>query len=217
MDLVTLGYYICEPAVNIYEKLKDVGNLRVSISGCLGTQHPVLTSCFWMGYLEEKETYRKKWKMDEETFCDLKKDVADIFQKHLIEVDSRFVNLEQAEYFYRKYFNNSGCMLVSVSVGKKYQEILEEEITFSGNNNCPVSWKDYDNAQEVLGCDIVGWDVSGFHSFLCNYLHLKLPEVRFNSFGLIDNQYEETETFAKRIEGQGEPVIWIPCQIGRCR
>lgn len=163
MDLVTLGYYICEPAVNIYEKLKDVGNLRVSISGCLGTQHPVLTSCFWMGYLEEKEAYRKKWKMDEETFCGLKKDVADIFQKHLIEMDSRFVNLEQAEYFYRKYFNNSGCMLVSVSVGKKY------------------------------------------------------PEVRFNSFGLIDNQYEETETFAKRIEGQGEPVIWIPCQIGRCR
>lgn len=32
-------------------------------------------------------------------------------------------------------------------------------------------WLYDDGNYELIGCDIIGWDISGFHSFLCNSLH----------------------------------------------
>ncbi len=62
------------------------------------------------------------------------------------------------------------------------------------------------------GCDILGWDIGGFHSFLCNSLQAELPEAMFNELGLLKNEFGEVADFARRIQGKGEPVEWIPCR-----
>ena len=65
-----------------------------------------------------------------------------------------------------------------------------------------------------LGNDILGWDISGFHSFLCNSLQEELSDVKFNHMGLLDHDFPEVARFARQIKGMGEPVEWIPCRIG---
>ena len=69
---------------------------------------------------------------------------------------------------------------------------------------------------ELLGFDILGWDIGIFHSFLCNGLQKMLTGVRFNDYGLLGNTFDETAAFSCQIQGLGEPVEWIPCRIGRC-
>ncbi len=69
---------------------------------------------------------------------------------------------------------------------------------------------------ELLGFDILGWDICSFHSFLCNRLHEMLPGVKFNHYGLLEHTFEETVAFSNKIQGYGEPVLWVPCRIGKC-
>ena len=67
---------------------------------------------------------------------------------------------------------------------------------------------------KLAGYDILGWDIGGFHSFLCNALHEELPEAVFNALGLLENKFDDVADFARRIQGKGEPVLWIPCRVG---
>lgn len=62
-------------------------------------------------------------------------------------------------------------------------------------------------------------DISGFHSYLCNGLEKTIEAdylLKVDYQGLIQNPYEEVVDFAKRIEGMGEPVEWIPVAVYDC-
>ena len=74
----------------------------------------------------------------------------------------------------------------------------------------------FDNNRKAERYDILGWDISGFHSYLCNSLQNELKTVRFNTYGLMDNTFDEVESFSSQIEGKGEPVEWIPVRVGKC-
>lgn len=74
----------------------------------------------------------------------------------------------------------------------------------------------FDNNRKVERYDILGWDISGFHTFLCNSLHKELKMPRFNKHCLLENEFKSVQDFAKQIQGKGEPVEWVPCRIGRC-
>ncbi len=50
-----------------------------------------------------------------------------------------------------------------------------------------------DDSAPCLGNDILGWDISGFHSFLCNSLQKELPDVKFNHMGLLDHNFMEVK------------------------
>lgn len=76
--------------------------------------------------------------------------------------------------------------------------------------------REYESSEaegEFIGCDIIGWDISGFHSFLCNSLHEKFDDISFNKYGLLDESFEKVEQMAEKIQGMGEPVNWIPVMI----
>ena len=91
----------------------------------------------------------------------------------------------------------------------KYKELLCDD--FAMNNECA-----YENLYEHLGCDIIGWDISGFHSFLCNSLQENYPNLWFSKYGLINEDYSVAEDIAMEIQGKGEPVEWIPVEILLC-
>lgn len=43
---------------------------------------------------------------------------------------------------------------------------------------------------------------------------MKYPiNPKFNRYGLLDNSWDEVCEFARLCQGQGEPVVWIPCII----
>ena len=149
--------------------------------------------------------------MDDRQYKDLSEDVKRLFSLELLAVDGRFSRLSDAQRFYDSYFHGGACKLVSISACGKYFEMLARELKHS---NAPVSGTVDDSLP--LGCDILGWDIGGFHSFLCNSLHHDLPAAKFNSFGLLENAFGEVIQFASQIEGRGEPVEWIPCKVGQC-
>ena len=68
-----------------------------------------------------------------------------------------------------------------------------------------------------IGYDILGWDYSHFHSYLCNALQKEFPNLKINEIGLISNTFEETAEFARYANEHelGEPVEWIPVSVTR--
>lgn len=134
-----------------------------------------------------------------------------LFGAGKLDVDSRFLHLSDAKDFYERFCRAVPCRVVSISTTGAYYGILVEELKGSHSHGLMNGKND---SGSWIGNDILGWDISGFHSFLCNSLQKELPDARFNGTGLLENGFHEVEGFVRQIQGKGEPVEWIPCRIG---
>lgn len=206
------GYYICEQM-----KAPDYLGLdkaaMLSVSSCFGGVHPDLTNCYFLNDVstESKDAYRKKWNLADDKSLLLQRDIEKILERSLA-IDGRFLNLSDAAYFCKTYFDNASCRVVSVSTTEKYYDMLTKDLAGCSSFKNDFFSNEADE-HELLGYDILGWDISRFHTFLCNNLQHTLRYARFNNFCLLENAFEEVETFARMIRDKGEPVEWIPCRI----
>ena len=205
-----IGYYICE-IIHTPQWLRGISRHLVSVSGCIGEQHP-RWECFMGGWSkEEARKYGEKLRIDREQYREFSKTAGCLFDAKRLDVDCRFLDLWDARDFCEKFCRALPCCVVSISTTMEYYKILLDEL--KGSNSHALMNGENDNSP-CLGNDILGWDIGGFHSFLCNSLQKELPEARFNDVGLLSNVFQEAEEFARQIEGKGEPVEWIPCRIG---
>lgn len=208
-----IGYYVCE--IMTCNRPDESGDRMISVSGCFGGIHPDLSCCFFEENREDEcEEYCAKWNLNREKLGQLKWDIGKLFD-HRLGIDGRFLSKADAEYFAQTYFSENECVVVCVSTTDEYYDVLKKEFIETGIANNNILSYDLDESQ-LLGFDILGWDISGFHTFLCNNLQSILPSVRFNAINLLDNDFEEVKGFARQIQGKGEPVEWIPCRIGKC-
>lgn len=212
-----IGYYLCE-VVDTPEYLRkiepDVGPELLSVSGCLGEIHPKW-ECVLGGWMKgEEQAYRQKLRLTDDRYLELVEASNALFDKGRLDVDGRFLYLEDARQFWTQFFSEVRCQLVSVSTSEVHLDILKEELRGSQSHGAVSG--DYDRFS-LVGYDILGWDMAGFHSFLCNSLHRGLPADAFNEMGLLQQTFcfEEIAAFAQNMKGRGEPVEWIPCRIGR--
>lgn len=208
-----IGYYICEIA-EVPDCFGIKSKTMISVSGCLTTIHPELSSC----YFENKDSkrlsrdYAAKLSWKEEQLEAIRLEITDLFESGLA-IDGRFRNMSDAQHFYQTYFAEANCVLVSVSTTEEFYSVLTSELNEGSVNDKVDFMTGKEDDGELLGYDILGWDISGFHSFLCNGLQKELPSARFNEFTLLENEFSEVVEFARRIQGKGEPVQWIPCRI----
>ena len=164
------------------------------------------------GWLKgEAREYQEKLRLNGEQYREFSETANCLFDAQRLDVDCRFLKLSDARDFYEKFCQALPCCVVSISTTMEYYKILLDEL--KGSNSHALMNGENDNSP-CLGNDILGWDIGGFHSFLCNSLQKELPEARFNDVGLLSNVFQEAEEFARQIEGKGEPVEWIPCRIG---
>lgn len=206
------GYYICEK-ISVPDFLGIKSDEMITISGCFSGIHPDLSYCYFNNIRkQERMEYQEKWKLHSDKVTMLQNDIHNMFEKSLA-IDGRFLNLEDAKKICMNYFDANKCVIVSVSTTEEYYKVLTEELSenSSGINNF---FSGVEDKNSMLGYDILGWDFSGFHTFLCNSLHKELEMPRFNKYCLLDNDFEVVEDFAKQIQGKGEQVEWIPCRIG---
>lgn len=205
-----IGYYICE-LCDTPEWLQGISRQILSVSGCIGEQHP-RWECFVGGWDKKAiQEYQEKLKLNKEQYIKFSETAKRLFDAESLDVDSRFLRLSDARDFYERFCRAVSCRVVSVSTTREYYEILADERK-SGNSHDRMNGEDDQNP--CLGNDILGWDISGFHSFLCNSLQKELPDIKFNPMGLLDHDFTEVAGFANQIKGKGEPVEWIPCRIG---
>lgn len=207
-----IGYYICEKiSVPGFSGIKS--DEMITVSDCFHATHPNLRYCYFINNRKKERTeYHKKWAITEEKAAALQNDIDSMFERSLA-IDGRFSNIEDAKRIREKYFDTDKCVIVSVSTTEEYYKLLTEELSgsSSGINNF---FSGVTDENQLLGYDILGWDLSGFHTFLCNSLHEELEMPKFNQCCLLENDFETVQDFAKQIQGEGEPVEWIPCRIG---
>ena len=205
-----IGYYICG-VIDTPEWLNEVGKQVLSVSACIGEQHPKW-ECFMGGWRKgESQEYQNFLKLDDAQYRDFSDAANHLFDLKRIDVDCRFLQLPDAQYFHKRFCSAINSRVVSVSTTPKYFEILKTEL--KGSNSHGLMSGNADNSL-LIGSDILGWDISGFHSFLCNSLQTGLLGVKFNDIGLLKNDFHDVISYAKKIKGLGEPVEWLPYRIG---
>jgi len=205
-----IGYYLCETN-DTPQWIPMVGKRVLSVSGCIGEQHPKL-ECFMSGWSEgERQEYQKYLKLNQAQYEGFCQTARRLFDQKKMDVDCRFLRLSDARDFHKRFCSEIDCRIVSISTTPKYFAILEQEL--KGGNSYGLMSGNVDNSLWI-GSDILGWDIAGFHSFLCNSLQLDLPGAKFNDAGLLENRFEDVIRYAERIQGLGEPVEWLPCKVG---
>lgn len=206
-----IGYYISE-VVEMPGWLEGLDHKILSVSSCLGELHPKMESYFVSGWCRgERQAYQRRLKLSDEQYADYAETVGRLFDAKRLDIDCRFPDLSDAVDFYKKFCQDIPCLLVSVSTTEACLKVFAKELEGS-HCNCVIGGEPDHNPW--IGSDILGWDIGGFHSFLCNSLQRELPEAVFNDIGLLRNDFSEVAEFARRIEGKGEPVEWIPFKIG---
>ena len=198
---VIIGYYICEYTFSP-SFLGGISKKNISISECLCNHEPRIFLCHGWKPHGDKQEYINYFSNKDE-YTKMSEEITDLFNEGLFATDGRFLRKENALYFYREYFNDPKHILVSACVKEEYIKLLGDDFNIEKN---PVNEID----GNIIGYDIIVWDISGFHSFLCNSLEKRFPNVKFNSYGLLDETYYKTEQMSFSIQGMGEPVDWIP-------
>ena len=205
-----IGYYICE-VIDTPEWLHDVGKQVLSVSGCIGEQHPKW-ECFMGGWCKgESQEYQNFLKMNDEQYKEFLDAANHLFDLRRIDVDSRFLQASDAQNFQRKFCSRIASRIVSISTTPKYFEVLAEAL--DGSHSHGLMSGHVDNSLWI-GSDILGWDIAGFHSFLCNSLQVGLSGAKFNDIGLLANDFRDVISYAEQTKGLGEPVSWFPCRLG---
>ena len=196
-----IGYYICEYTVSP-SFLSDIFDKNISISDCLCNHEPRIFLCHGWEPDGDKQEYINYFS-SKEKYIKMSEEITDLLNKSLFATDGRFLRKEDALYCYKEYFNDSKHILVSLCVKDEYTKLLGGDFDVEKNPPNEID-------ENIIGYDIIGWDVAGFHSFLCNGLQKQFPDVKFNSYGLLDETYSKTEQMSFSIQGMGEPVDWIP-------
>ena len=205
-DIINVGYFICR-IVPSPDYLGFGTDSFISVSDCLTDHEPQPSLCHgWKPRGDDKD-YISRF-ADTETYIRMSEEMNELLEKRLFLVDGCFLRKEDAIHFYKDYFDSPDNILVSVTTEEYYRSYLGEDFA-----NCSSTSADTEG--EFLGYDIIGRDDWVFHSFLCNSLQKELPDVRFNSFGLIANPFDEVKRMAAAIDGKGEPVDWLPAEIRR--
>ncbi len=198
---VIIGYYICEYTFSP-SFLGGIAKKNISISTCLCNHEPRIFLCHGWKPDGDQQEYIDCFS-SKETYIKMSEEITDLFKKCLFDTDGRFLRKENALYFYKKYFNDSKHILVSVCAKEEYIKLLDDDFNIEKN---PVNEMD----GNIIGYDIIGWDISNFHSFLCNSLEKQFLDAKFNSYGLLDETYSKAEQMSFSIQGMGEPVDWMP-------
>ena len=196
-----IGYYICEYTFSP-SFLNVISEKNISISDCLCNHEPRIFLCHGWKPNGDDQEYINCFSSIEK-YIKMSKEITGLLNESLFATDGRFLRKENALHFYKKYFNDSKHILVSVCAKDEYIMLLGDNFHIEKNSVNEIDGN-------IIGYDIIGWDISGFHSFLCNGLQKQFPEVKFNSYGLLDETYSKTEQMSLSIQGMGEPVDWIP-------
>lgn len=250
-QIKVIGYYICE-VIDVPKGLfgsagrgdaadpEHTGeNIRkfLSVSNCLGEQHPYRECLMETSLRLEEGEYQAMLKLDDAAYRALNETGRRLFDTKRIDVDRRFLYLSDAMELCETYFSALPCVVVSISTTTNYFGLLASELgrsaaahTLPDGKVIPGCCHGLMNGEVIsvssrdpmrgapaggvwIGNDILGWDIAFPHALLCNGLQDELPTSRFNQLGLLKNDFEETVRFAAQIQGMGEPVEWIPCML----
>jgi len=158
--------------------------------------------------------YKKSLSLSDEEFTELQEVILRLYDERSLDVDSRFTKLSDALLFCKKYlYNQPNIKVVSLALEKAYKDAFIEEAGKCLNATLLENQK---NDGDFLGYDILGWEFGSFHTYLCNGLNQDISDkypLEVNKYGLLQNPYSQVKIFSEYIDGEGEPVMWLPFAV----
>ena len=107
--------------------LQGISRHLVSVSGCIGEQHP-RWGCFMGGwYKGEARKYQESLQLDKERYRGFSVTAGCPFDAKKLDVDGRFLRLSDAKDFYEKFCQALPCCVVSIFTTAEYYKILLDE------------------------------------------------------------------------------------------
>lgn len=214
MNFLNFGYYIIEPSL-LPEYLNLTCDQILTVSECMCNIHPSLTGFLFHVELTDLQLeYKESLSLSDEEFTELQEMVLRLYDEHNLDVDGRFVKLSDARLFCKKYlYNKPNIKIISLALESAYKDVFVEEV--DGCLNAPLL-ENKKNDGDFLGYDILGWDYSYFHTYLCNSLNENISDkypLEVNKHGLLQNSYSQVKMFSEYIDGEGEPVMWLPFAV----
>lgn len=216
-----IGYYIVKPLLCLEWCTLQTSHILSVSENSLSEKFPDLKKCLWINYPESnKKQYQKYLMLSDEEFSDFSLLVADLFNNKLLSADVRFSTLEDTMRIYNFLKNVDGYRILGVYTDedcfKEYENEGLFKIVLSGKEN-PVPGQKI--GYEILGCENCGNGSFSLDSYIINSLYEVIeaqPNTKIlidNQTGLIQNTFEEVKAFCDMIQGQGEYVVWTPCQV----
>ena len=212
-DMLCLGWYIAGLVKKPEYCRLDTEYILTASTDALGSLQPDLTKCFYSNYPKRvRKEYADYLHLNPEEFTEFCNLTANLIENHVLTLDGRFSNPEDARKIFRYFQDKPEFRLIGLYTSRENIHILE-----SANSPDAVSLPCSAPEGVLLGHDILGaWNENGCFSFEC-YLINSLENELLRHFdlkvspetGLIQNSFTDTERFAQKIQGMGEPVRWM--------
>lgn len=220
--IISVSACICEnryPSLDIIWQQYDKFRGRIaSVSDANGSKNNVDA--------EKIKNHLKFSNLTDSAYREMQIWIANKFAEKKIGLNSMFMTLPAAQEFYRTFVSHiSDLKLIGISLHQKYvTAFVEESCNYSDpeygmrNNLLKGTLLSLANTIE-LGYEILGYEMSGFHSYICNSLHeeyqKKFPTFKLNQWGLIapEGLAETLASFTNAEIEDAEPVFWLPWKL----
>ena len=228
MKYISGGYFIVTPKKRPEYMDKDlIRDTILSASQCFTDFYPDI-SVLWGHSNEAKQKYAQQLNISQSTYEEMEKWVGDNFSDKFkagtLEYPDVFTTIEIAREFLSKFLSHlTDAKIIGIGLPEEY---VEEFIEFENN----PEEKQYgieqlllrritieENDSKMLGNEVLGFDMTFFHSYLCSGLEKDYKS--HYGFTLNENGFISTLEEAIRFcdyfndEELGEPVLYLPWGI----
>ena len=221
------GYYLVEGTeIKAYMDAALLPNKIWSISDCICDLHPDLAALSWSSCSKQnRREYQKKLNLTKKEFSDLQKEVDDLFSTNKIGWLEMFIDRDAAIHFAQKYLSDiSDLKLFMIATTAEDKDYFLEEEKPKGNQGevgvyrCLKQELTVKGQDRLRGFEVLGYELGGFHSFVCNSLEKDFSEklkIKLNANGLIDSyaDAERAADYASEPDVGAEPALWMPWAI----
>ncbi len=216
------GYYIIRltPRPDYLDKNLTPENL-CNMSDCISDQFPGVYGLSW-AEIEQNERlqWQKNMNLSREEYKELTKEFESAFDDENVGWSGVYQHLATAKYFFNKYLNAKKWRILGTYTTAHYRSEFMQSEKEAGQKNGQVMALEKEipftaSPEKVLGFDILGFEMGGAHSFLCNNLEQQFfnkLNIQLNKSGLIDN-WELAIAGSKYCndpETPAETVFWLP-------
>lgn len=215
------GYYIVKPTNR--EDWMDgeiFQDVVLSASSCICEFFPDL-DIIWSQSEKKKKKYRKELMMDEKTFDEMKEFICERYEA--FESQCVFDSYEDIFKFYNRFFSTRDDLkIIGIALPKKFKRVFLEDAdendaeTLESEVCKNIFYEKYINPKgKILGYEILGYEYSSFHSYICNNLFDYYRDkygFKLNENGFISTleEVEKLVDYTNRENLPSEPVLWLP-------
>ena len=196
-------------------------------SACICDLHPDDICLSWVsGDKNAKAEYRNKLGISEAQFSILQESVDDSFANDKYGWIQVFLTLPEAQAYYAQWLTElEDIKLLGIATTAEHREIfLREEKPDGEKAGASGVWLALKRGSKIeldtgfLGFEVLGYELGGFHSFMCNSMEKDFSEklnIKLNGYGFIPDidSANRAADYAQDPDIGAESALWQPWAV----